>query len=175
MSARILRLLRRRQSQGGFTLILVFGILILITLLVVAFLGHALSQVKSVTGYRAQTDSLLLSDVPVNLVKAQIDDATSQSASIWASQPGAIRTFKNDGSDAATRNNLQALLQLVAHQHRPPRPTSPTTSLPLPIPTTGIRLRSGPTSTRPSRKATGPTPIRSSTLTMIRPIFPASN
>jgi uncharacterized protein (TIGR02600 family) len=81
-------------------LILVLGILILITLLVVAFLGHALSQVKSVTSYRAQTDSLLLSDVPVNLVKAQIDDATSQSASIWASQPGAIRTFKNDGSDA---------------------------------------------------------------------------
>jgi uncharacterized protein (TIGR02600 family) len=91
-------LLRRK---GGFVLILVLGILILVSLLVVGFLSHALTQAKSVTSYRAQTDSLLLSDVAVDLVKAQIDDATSQSASIWASQPGAIRTFQNTGADSA--------------------------------------------------------------------------
>jgi uncharacterized protein (TIGR02600 family) len=88
-----------RKQEQGFVLILVLGIVILITLLVVGFLGHALSQTKSVTSYRAQTDSLLLGDVAVNLVKAQIDDATSQANSIWASQPGAIRTFTNGGTE----------------------------------------------------------------------------
>ena len=96
---------RRQRAKRGFVLILVLGILILITLLVVGFLGHAMSQIKSVTSYRAQTDSLLLGDVAVNLVKAQIDDATSQATSIWASQPGAIRTFTNGGTEANPANS----------------------------------------------------------------------
>jgi uncharacterized protein (TIGR02600 family) len=88
----------RPARQRGFVLILILVLIVLVSLLVIGFLGHSLSQVKTVTNYRAQTDSLLLSDAAVNLVKAQIDDATSQPASIWASQPGAIRTFSNSGS-----------------------------------------------------------------------------
>ena len=91
-----------RSGKRGFTLLLILGILIILTLLVVGFLGHALSQIKAVSSYRAETDSLLLGDVAVNLVKTQIDDATSKPNSIWVSQPGAIRTYSNNGTDSNT-------------------------------------------------------------------------
>ena len=117
---------RRQRAKRGFVLILVLGILILITLLVVGFLGHAMSQIKSVTSYRAQTDSLLLGDVAVNLVKAQIDDATSQATSIWAGLHGfaslrqAIPAFPWPAAPDYVERLIQAHIVGAASQLRPP-------------------------------------------------------
>ncbi len=92
---------RGAASRDGFILIVVLGILVLITILVVGFLVHAGSQAKSFASYRDQTSNLLLSDVAVNMVKAQVDDATGISSGaspgLWASQPGAIRTVDGSG------------------------------------------------------------------------------
>ncbi len=92
---------RGAASRDGFILIVVLGILVLITILVVGFLVHAGSQAKSFASYRDQTNNLLLSDVAVNMVKAQVDDATGISSGaspgLWASQPGAIRTVDGSG------------------------------------------------------------------------------
>ena len=114
------------RRKRGFVLILVLGILVIVTLLVVGFLAHALSQVKSVTSYRAQTDSLLLSDVAVNIVKSQIDDATSQPSASWASQPGAIRSF-SDASTSSTIYKLYSSSSLTS--------TNPSTDIPKDLPT----------------------------------------
>jgi uncharacterized protein (TIGR02600 family) len=93
----------RRRERTGFVLILVLGMLVLISVLVIGFLGHAASQSKSVGSYRDQTGTLLLGDLTVNIIKSQIDTATSASATLgsgalWASQPGAIRTVSSNGN-----------------------------------------------------------------------------
>ena len=88
-----------RRRDHGFVLIVVLVLLVLVTALVIGFLVHATTQTKSVTSYSAQTGSLLLGDVAVNLVKAQIDDATAYTAgNLWASQPGAIRVLNSSGA-----------------------------------------------------------------------------
>ncbi|MBE7157259.1 MAG: hypothetical protein INR62_02265, partial [Rhodospirillales bacterium] len=100
-----------RDSRGGFILVIVLALLVLITALVIGFLGHTTSQTKSVTSYSAQTDSLLLGDVAVNLVKSQIDDATNlPTGNLWASQPGAIRVA--DGSGTQTLYKLYSSADL---------------------------------------------------------------
>jgi uncharacterized protein (TIGR02600 family) len=91
----------RRKNQS-FVLVLVLGMLVLITVLVVGFLGRVISQTKSSSSYRDQTGTLLLSDVAVSIVKSQIDAATAVASTsppgLWASQPGAIRTIASSGT-----------------------------------------------------------------------------
>ena len=116
----------RDGSERGFILIVVLGLLVLISLLVVGFLVHASYQSKSTASYRDETGNLILSDVAVNMVKAQIDDATgtgsavaANSSLLWASQPGAIRSIGSDGkqttyklysSNSLTDTNTGSLL-----------------------------------------------------------------
>jgi uncharacterized protein (TIGR02600 family) len=72
---------------------------VLLTLLVVAFLIRAQSARNSSVGYRTTTATRLLSDTVVNLVEAEINDATTTARNnTWASQPGAIRAFDNNGN-----------------------------------------------------------------------------
>ena len=83
-------------------------VLILLTVLVVAFLIRAEVARTSSANYRATTGSRLLTDTVLNLVQAEINDATTFGSSTantsggtgpftWASQPGAIRVFDSTG------------------------------------------------------------------------------
>ena len=104
----------RRRNNRSFVLVLVLGMLVLIIILVVGFLGHVASQSKSSASYRDQTGTLILGDEAVNLVKAQIDAATTASqagTNLWASQPGAIRTVSSTGTQ--TTYNLYSSTNLV--------------------------------------------------------------
>ena len=93
------RLRRPARGRRGVALIAVLAVLVLLTLLVVAFLIRAQSARNSSVGYRTTTATRLLSDTVVNLVEAEINDATTTARNnTWASQPGAIRAFDNNGN-----------------------------------------------------------------------------
>lgn len=90
----------------GVALISVLAVMILITALVVGFLFRAGRERSATASYVANSSAQLLADTAVNLVQAQINEATS-SGLAWASQPGAIRVFDNTG-------NLQNVYRLYS-------------------------------------------------------------
>ena len=96
-------------SGGGFALVIVLAMLVLLTGLVVAFFSAVTGDAGSSAVYSNDARSAQLSESAVNLVMGQIVEGTkgfktSGGASdytqplAWASQPGAIRTFDNSGS-----------------------------------------------------------------------------
>lgn len=89
---------QHRASQRGMALMIVLSILVLLSALLVALLQRAGSDKSSSSSYKASTDARLLADTAVNLVQGQINQATSRGSTYaWASQPGAIRVFNNNG------------------------------------------------------------------------------
>ncbi len=83
------------HSSHGIALVIVLGVLVLMSGMLVAFM-------TTVSTERSATDASLngsiarqLADTTVNLVMAQVREATSQTQedTTWASQPGAIHTF----------------------------------------------------------------------------------
>lgn len=80
----------------GVALIVVLAVMILITALVVGFLFRAGRERSASASYAANSSAQLLVDTAVNLVQAQINEATA-SGLAWASQPGAIRVFDING------------------------------------------------------------------------------
>lgn len=87
------------RSRRGMALVIVLGVLLLITGLVVSFLVQAGGERTSSHNYLVEVNVRQLVDTTVNLVCAQIDNATTQGGgSVWASQPGALRLFGEDGS-----------------------------------------------------------------------------
>lgn len=88
---------RRRRSAAA--LIIVLSLVVLITVMVVGLLQRAGSERISAANYKATAGTRQLADTAINLVQGQVNQATSKGSSYaWASQPGAIRLFKNDGS-----------------------------------------------------------------------------
>jgi len=88
-----------RTSQRGATLIIVLAILVLLAILIVGFLTRATSERSASASYHATATTRQLADTAVNLVQAQINDATSTGpGNAWASQPGLVRVFNNTGA-----------------------------------------------------------------------------
>lgn len=82
----------------GAALVTVLAILVLVVALVVGFLFRAGVERSATASYSATADAQLLADTAVNLVQAQINEATAGETGItWASQPGAIRTYDASG------------------------------------------------------------------------------
>ena len=78
---------------------IVLAILVLVTALVVGFLSRVGTDRASTASYSAVASTRQLADMAVNLVQAQINDASSQGTDkAWASQPGAVRVFNNSGT-----------------------------------------------------------------------------
>lgn len=88
-----------RCSQEGATLVIVLAILVLVAILIVGFLTRATSERSASASYHATATARQLADTAVNLVQAQINDATSAGpGNTWASQPGVVRVFNNSGN-----------------------------------------------------------------------------
>jgi uncharacterized protein (TIGR02600 family) len=97
------------RAKRGMALISVLAVLLLLTLLVVAFLARTTSARTASSSYHATSSTRLLADMAVNIVQAQINEATTVGLSAtgapasgaapaytWGSQPGAIRVFVNN-------------------------------------------------------------------------------
>lgn len=101
MSPRITSL---RRGQGGVALVLVLILIVLLTALVLAFMGSARNDLIATTHYEAGQEAMGLSETAVNVVMAQIREATLSGIAsgvgrhAWASQPGAIRVWNDSGN-----------------------------------------------------------------------------
>lgn len=101
---RILRLSRR--AKQGSALVLILACLVLMLGLVLALLSAVRSNLTISRSDADSTQVRLLADTAVNLVIAQVNDATLRSANdktAWASQPGMIRLYDNSGNPAGYR------------------------------------------------------------------------
>src|ERR1700678_1893791 len=80
------------KTRRGIALISVLAMVVLLTALVVAFLLRAGNERQSTGFYKAESGTHALADTAINLVQAQINEATSRGTNYaWASQPGALR------------------------------------------------------------------------------------
>jgi len=95
-------LLSRRQHEAprrGVALLLVLSCLVLLAALILGFLLASQNNLKSSKLYANGSSVKTLADSTVSLVMAQIQQATSNGTTVaWASQPGMIRTYNQDGS-----------------------------------------------------------------------------
>jgi uncharacterized protein (TIGR02600 family) len=85
--------------KGGFALVVVLGILVLLVVLAVGFLVSAGTERASSSAFDASVSARQVGDIAVSLVQGQINIATTQGSNVaWASQPGMIRTFDASGT-----------------------------------------------------------------------------
>ena len=86
------------MPRRGVALLLVLGCLVLLTTLILAFLITGQNNLKSSKLYANGASVKTLADSTVSLVMAQVQQATSNGTTVaWASQPGMIRTYDNNG------------------------------------------------------------------------------
>ncbi|RYD77948.1 MAG: Verru_Chthon cassette protein A, partial [Verrucomicrobiaceae bacterium] len=101
----------RARSRSGIALVLVLSMLVLLSVVLVAFMTSATTETAASKAASYQMESRQAADAAVNMVIGQIRDATTgiedgaspDSAKgdlgfSWASQPGAIRTFGQSGN-----------------------------------------------------------------------------
>lgn len=87
-----------RSLERGVALVIVLAMVLLITVLAIGFLSLAGSNRGAAASYAATAATRQLADTTVNIVQGQINQATKLAPGfVWASQPGAIRTFTSDG------------------------------------------------------------------------------
>lgn len=87
-----------RHDPRAVVLIVVLASLVLLSILVVAFVSSVGTELKSSKIYSTGSSVKLLAQSAVNLVQAEINDATHDGSLCWVSQPGMIRTFDNTGN-----------------------------------------------------------------------------
>jgi len=87
-----------RRRCEGVALIIVLAFLVLLTTLVVGFFSRARVERAVASAYFENNQTSLLADQAVGIVQAQIDHASTQKNKAWASQPGMVRTFAQDGT-----------------------------------------------------------------------------
>ena len=94
----------RARARGGFALVMVLGSLVFLSALVLAFFSSVTSDLQVSKSYASGTEVKMLSETAVNVVMAQITEATTTDGgeSTWASQPGAIRTYGQSGNPGLT-------------------------------------------------------------------------
>ncbi len=95
----------RAPHDRAAALIIVLSFLILLSGLMVAFLSLTRNDVTNSADYVAGQESLALSESATNLVMAQIREATLSGidsngvgSHAWASQPGALRVWDDEGN-----------------------------------------------------------------------------
>ncbi|MCE9612462.1 MAG: Verru_Chthon cassette protein A [Chthoniobacter sp.] len=91
----------RQLQQAGIALVIVLAFLVLISVVVIAFFTSVSTELTASRTVAISASTQQLADSAVNVVMAQLVDATkgqdSGSLLAWASQPGLIRTFDAAG------------------------------------------------------------------------------
>ncbi len=93
----------RWKMRRGISLLVVLGSLVFLSALILAFLSGVSTELKSSKLYADASSTRLLAQSAVNIVMAEIKDATSGKnlqgeVLCWASQPGMIRTYNDRGN-----------------------------------------------------------------------------
>ncbi len=92
-----------RRCKGA-ALVIVLACLIFASVLTLAFMASMRAKVQTSKSGSDNTEVRLLAETAVNIVVSQIREATLKAGSTgaaWASQPGMIRLYSNDGTPSA--------------------------------------------------------------------------
>src|SRR5690349_1482451 len=94
-----------RPTPRGVALVIVLSMLVLLSALLVAFMTTASTERSASFANAGVANSRQIADSTVSYVISQIRDATSvpEDNVIWASQPGAIRTFAGTITSGGTK------------------------------------------------------------------------
>ena len=95
----------QNSQPAGVALVIVLGFLVLISAIILGFFSSVSTELASSKATATTSSTHQLADSAINVVMAQIvdatkgQDATNSNASLaWASQPGMIRTFDDTGA-----------------------------------------------------------------------------
>jgi uncharacterized protein (TIGR02600 family) len=89
---------KRVRAKSGMALILVLSLLVLLSALIIGYFATIMTERTSSRHYAVTTVTRQLADSALNIIMAQIHDATVRSGTAWSSQPGLIRTFDTRGN-----------------------------------------------------------------------------
>jgi uncharacterized protein (TIGR02600 family) len=120
------------HRASGMALLLVLGALVLLSVMILAFLSTVNTERIASGSQLKQTEARNLADSVIGLVTAQIREGTSQTNTLWITQPGAIRTFTSTGGDCTVYKLYSAAEMIVSAQS--------SNSLIADVPTTGGTL-----------------------------------
>ena len=95
--------IRPPRAEEAFVLPIVLLCVVLLVVLVIAYLGAVTTDQAASNSYSRSAESRSLANTAVNLVIAQLQQATQSTdshgaAQTWCSQPGLIRTFSATGA-----------------------------------------------------------------------------
>ena len=94
----------QKSKPEGIALVIVLSFLVLISVIILAFFSSVSTELTNSKAVANSASTHQLADSAVNVVMAQIVDATkgqdstSNTTLAWASQPGMIRTFDTSGT-----------------------------------------------------------------------------
>ena len=109
---------KKRAAHRGVALVLVLAMLVLLSVLVLAFYSSVQTELTSSKTYVRGVTAKQLAETTVNLVIGQISDGTksytipgdkSSRRLTWASQPGMIHTYADDGKPGRSFKLYSAL------------------------------------------------------------------
>ena len=112
-----IRCARQQGTRAAAALLLTLVMIAAITLFTLAFLGLVRIESRSSDAFAKGIEIGVLADMPTDLVVAQIRKATESvgTTQTWASQPGMIRVYGNDGDDSSRgRANLREVYKLYS-------------------------------------------------------------
>ena len=90
--------MKKTVHPHGVALVVVLAFLVLLSALIVSFFSSVTTEYTAAKSFSDGLSTRQLADSAVNLVMGQIREATTQQNSAWASQPGMIRVYDQDGS-----------------------------------------------------------------------------
>jgi uncharacterized protein (TIGR02600 family) len=85
------------SRRHAIALVVVLMVLALMTVLMVSLMSGAAAEKRASTSQSQTLAASKLADTAINIVISQIRRSTSRTDAIWASQPGAIRSYLTDG------------------------------------------------------------------------------
>ncbi len=89
--------MKRNVYPRGVALVVILAFLALLSALIIAYFSSVTSEYANAKSFSDGLSTRQLADSAVNLVMGQIREATTQENSAWASQPGMIRVYEQDG------------------------------------------------------------------------------
>ena len=104
------------RNKAGAALVIVLCVLTLATIVCLAYLAASSTEMVASKSYSSGLHTRVLAETALNLVKGQIWAATTETNSAltsWASQPGALRTFRSGDTNLLNVYKLYSSSNMV--------------------------------------------------------------
>ena len=102
------------NRRSGVALLIVLGMLVLLSVMVLAFITNVTTDLGDSKGYEAQVTTRMLADSAIDLVIGDIRAASTGADTAWISQPGLLRTYDANGNAVAAYKLYSASQMVVA-------------------------------------------------------------